>query len=661
MQFYSPGSFIDNRYEVVSSPIKGGMGVVYFCLDHKSNQPKAIKTFRPEFLAKRDARERFLREGNVWVKFGSHPHIVRCYEVRYLDPMAFLVLELVVKENNLPDASLRAWMNPGKPLMVDQALLFSIQIARGMDHACKIIPGFVHRDLKPENVLVGADKLPGTTINRLRVTDFGLCKVITDYLAEFTVENLNQSDPKKIHFTRGVGTPLYMAPEQWLGQPVGEQTDIYSLGCILYEMVIGQTAAEGMTIYDLLNSHCKGKLRSIPKVLSEDVSEIIQRCLRLFGREPYKDWSELASTLELCYEKLSSKEAPKIYSLSELTWADRVQSGLSHNAIGISYLHIGRPKEAIAQFEQVLKIGKSEQLGALECVALDSLGVANKDLGETQRAIEYSEQALVIAREIGFRVGESKALGNLGSVYIKLGDFFKAIEYFEQQLFIAREIGDRNSEGTAMLNLGASYFELYLRKKGSHLQIAIGCFEQALTISNEVGNRRAEVSALTNLGSTNAKLGDTKQAIMYYERAIALSQKINDLDKISVIKINMAMIYGKNAEIEHARILTRQALDWLEKTNNPNAQRARQLLVELESENNPANLINTYRKAMESFLCSNSLEDMRVATVQFPLLIETSFIDSLKKTIPMHLRPEHRPMFDQRLIWLNQIIGKNIK
>jgi len=85
---------------------------------------------------------------------------VRCYNVLYIDPIAFLVLELVAKEPNLRDASLRSWLIPGN-LPLEQSLLFALQIARGMLHACEKLPGFVHRDLKPENVLVGRIGCPG--------------------------------------------------------------------------------------------------------------------------------------------------------------------------------------------------------------------------------------------------------------------------------------------------------------------------------------------------------------------------------------------------------------------------------------------------------------------------------------------------------------------
>src|SRR6185503_4527231 len=222
MQTYPPGTRI-GQYEISSRPMMGGMGVVYFALDHANGgSPVALKTFRPELLPDRAARDRFLREGTAWVELGSHPHIVRCYKVEYIDPTAFLVLELIAKEQNMPDASLRSWLIPGHPLPIEQALLFAIQIARGMQHATEKIPGFVHRDLKPENILIGADKLPGTDVNRLRVTDFGLAKAITIRDSDIVSTSTNKLElkPSHIQFTRGVGTPLYMAPEQWKGEPV---------------------------------------------------------------------------------------------------------------------------------------------------------------------------------------------------------------------------------------------------------------------------------------------------------------------------------------------------------------------------------------------------------------------------------------------------------
>jgi serine/threonine protein kinase len=135
MRFYTPGTRIGGRYEIAGRPMVGGMGIVYVCLDHEEDRPVALKAFEPEYLTDRAARDRFLREGTHWIDLGAHPHVVRCYRVFKLDvgDEVYLVLELVAKEQGRDDASLRAWLTPGQPLPVEQALLLALQIARVTD------------------------------------------------------------------------------------------------------------------------------------------------------------------------------------------------------------------------------------------------------------------------------------------------------------------------------------------------------------------------------------------------------------------------------------------------------------------------------------------------------------------------------------------------
>jgi eukaryotic-like serine/threonine-protein kinase len=153
------------------------------------------------------------------------------------------VLEQVARPEDKQNASLRLWLIPDQPLPVKQALLFALQIARGMAHAQSVLLDFVHRDLKPENVLVGADTLPGWSVNRLRVTDLGLASVLQEVNSrEMTTDpeadNGSANLLHQAHATRNVvGTPVYMAPEQWTGGELTPATDIYALGLILYERV----------------------------------------------------------------------------------------------------------------------------------------------------------------------------------------------------------------------------------------------------------------------------------------------------------------------------------------------------------------------------------------------------------------------------------------
>jgi tetratricopeptide (TPR) repeat protein len=384
-QFYPSGTRVAGRYEIAGAPLMGGMGVVYLCFDHQEQRPVALKTFRPEYLPDRAARDRFLQEGETWVRLGKHPHIVRCYQV-FQDsprPEVYLALELVAKEEGRRDASLRAWITPGQPLPVDQALLIALQIARGMSHAADVIPGFVHRDLKPENVLVGADRLTSTAINRVRVTDFGLVK---DLRAEL-VGAL-------------VGTPLYMAPEQWEGADVTVQADVYALGCILGEMITGHMLVQGKALDELRRAHQGGQALAAARTASAVLSDLLGGCLATEPAQRYASWGVVEAGLAAAYRTATGQPAPGAEAAGALSRAERVAAGWSYNAVGASYRQIGNAQAALGYFQRVHQAGRAEEEPRLEAAGLGNLGNAYLQLGDARRAIKYHEQALVISQEI---------------------------------------------------------------------------------------------------------------------------------------------------------------------------------------------------------------------------------------------------------------------
>ncbi|MEI7849725.1 MAG: serine/threonine-protein kinase, partial [Chloroflexota bacterium] len=379
MQTYQPGTLI-GQYEIASKPMIGGMGVVYFCIDHNNNDhPVALKTFKPEYLPDRTARDRFLREGTAWVELGSHPHIVHCHAVEYIDQTAFLILELIAKEPDREDASLRSWMGSSMP--IEQVLLFSLQIARGMQHANTKIPGFVHRDLKPENILVGADKLPGTNFNRLRVTDFGLASIIESE-AKVLLEDDTRTALGRTHLTHGIlGTPVYMAPEQWTGQPVGVYTDIYALGCILFEMLTGKRAADGLSVADLRAAHSNGRLQPVPEALPAMIKSLLSKCLALAQNERFQTWMQVILALEAVFSAISGQAAPNEQAIAQISREERQQVGWSYNAIGLSYKDMGRADVAKSYFEKAYGLALEMDDSPAKSTALCYLAIAHKDLG----------------------------------------------------------------------------------------------------------------------------------------------------------------------------------------------------------------------------------------------------------------------------------------
>jgi len=430
------------------------------------------------------------------VQLGKHPHIVRCLQVfkAEIGPEVFFVLELVVAAEGKRDASLRSWLTPGKPLSVEQALLFALHIARGMRHATAKIPELVHRDLKPENLLIGREGL-------LRVTDFGLATVTRSS-------------------TEGGGTSLYMAPEQWDQTNVDLRADIYAFGCILFEMLAGHPAVQPGSIQVLKKAHQTGQVRALPADLSSEVTALIRQCMAVRPEARYVTWSEVESAVENTYKVITNKNVPiEMTSQAELQ-SERVAMGWSYNAMGISYYDIGKFSVARDYFDKVLAIGQQEGERSLQGAALGNLGAAYADLGDARGAIGYHEQCLTIAHELGDRHGEGHALGGLGGAYHQLGDARGAIGYYGQCLTIARELGDRHGEGTAMGGLGNAYADL------GDARSAIGYYEQRLVIAREIGDIFGAASTSFNLILLLLQQGRLREAEAHAKQAAQIFTQV---------------------------------------------------------------------------------------------------------------------------------------
>ncbi|MCX6083093.1 MAG: tetratricopeptide repeat-containing serine/threonine-protein kinase [Chloroflexi bacterium] len=599
MNTYPSGSKIFGRYEVAGNPLIGGMGIVYICNDLQADRSVALKTFKPEYLPERAARDLFLRECTAWVELGQHPNIVRCYQIDNIELETFLVLELVSKEHGHKTASLTDWIHPGSPLSVDQALLFALQIARGMKHAGEIIPGFVHRDLKPDNILVGADTLLGTNTNRVRVTDFGLARTVEN--RPILAFQQSKTSDGKIYPGRTqsnnniVGTPLYMAPEQWLNENVGVFTDGYALGCILFEMLTGRSVIDmiGMNSVDeIKNVHCLGKLSSLPESIHPEVNNLYRKLTAFDPLQRYDDWKSVEDNLSKVYFNLSGKTVPSSDEMEETSFNEKIPIGWSYNAIGTSYLDIGKTEVAVGYFkkipaletgnkklesaalnslgiaydkqgkarlaykcfEQVINIAREIEDRGLEENALANMGIACLALGKAHQAIEFHELHLVYSREIDDRQGVGYGLANLGNAYQALGDAQRAINYYEQSLAISREIDDIQQETIALGSLGVAYDNLGDTNK------AIDYLEQSLAISRETGNREAEGSAIGNIGTVIHHQGDSERAIECHNQHFAISRETGDKRGESTALGNLGIVYDSVGNTQLAIRFYEQAL-----------------------------------------------------------------------------------------------------
>jgi serine/threonine protein kinase len=640
MEIYEPGTEI-GQYRILSAPMMGGMGVVYACHDLTNDRAVALKTFKPEFLPDRATREQFLREASAWVRLGSHPNIVRCYGVEYLDPITFLALEFILKAEHHEDASLSDWIVA--PMPPAQALPFALQIARGMLHATQKLPGFVHRDLKPDNILVGQDTLPGTNIPRLRVTDFGLVYFLRD-VARSTPQVADPTAIGQTHLTQAcVGTPLYMAPEQWMSGRMGVFTDVYAFGCILYEMLTGQRAASAESLEALAEVHCSGGLRPIPGNIPKDLSDFLRRCLSMRGSERFQSWQEVIAALEEIGNRLRVSLPPVVQENESIQ--EQRERAWSFNAIGLSYMEIGGVHTSIGYHEKSLALFREIGDRYGESYALLNSGNAFFCLGDVQHAIGYYQESLVINHETGNRYGEGASLNNLGNTYLRLGDTHRAIGYYEKSLLIDREIGDRSGEGVSLDNLGKAYFSLgdtrsaieyhyksleiaretgNRRGEGTALnnlanalsdlgdnQRAIEHYERSLTIAREIGDRHGEGNSLNNLGVEYADMGDKRSAIECYQEAFSIMRDIGDRNGIAHSLLNLAKLRAVQGEIAHAISLAQEAERIWEEMGNPQSQMAHQLLVHLGNSYPTSPAVNTTQALSETQPSKSSRESVQ--------------------------------------------------
>ena len=261
-------------FEIVQMIGRGGMGVVYLARDTKLDRSVAIKSMPPELLGDSTARMRFRREAKLLASL-NHPNIAVIYEIIEEEKLGYLVLEYV------PGDTL-AQRIAHKPLTLQEALSIGRQVAEAISVAHE--KGVVHRDLKPGNIKITPD-------GRVKVLDFGLAKAtVTEGSSEVT-----NTQPGHI-----IGTPAYMSPEQARGQPIDKRSDIWSFGCVLYEMLTGMVLFKGETTSDTLANILKTEPNFQP--LSEstpvNIRVLLRRCLEKEPHRRLRDMGDISITLE---------------------------------------------------------------------------------------------------------------------------------------------------------------------------------------------------------------------------------------------------------------------------------------------------------------------------------------------------------------------------
>ncbi|NVB85338.1 MAG: protein kinase [Kofleriaceae bacterium] len=229
------GKEIAGRYRILAKLGEGGMGAVYRGEQISLKRAVAVKLLRPELGANQVILRRFNAEAEAVAKL-SHPNTVNIYDFgQDTDGSLFIAMEFI------EGRSLRSAISKDGPFHPARAIAISLQISASLSDAHS--HSIVHRDLKPDNVML-QDR--GRQKDVVRVLDFGIAKLRDDSRA--TQQAMTQAGDM-------LGTPQYMAPEQIRGEAIDGRTDIYALGCLIYEMVTGRMPFEAPTVMAMLSKH----------------------------------------------------------------------------------------------------------------------------------------------------------------------------------------------------------------------------------------------------------------------------------------------------------------------------------------------------------------------------------------------------------------------
>ncbi|WP_344247605.1 protein kinase domain-containing protein, partial [Actinocorallia libanotica] len=270
---------LSGRYELLEPLGRGGMGVVYRARDRELERVVAVKVLPAEMLRGEDFRARFRREARAAAGL-SHPNIAVVYDIGEdvggLEPVPYLVMELV-EGGTLSDLLRGEPLTPHEAGQIVSAVLEALEHSHGRQ--------VVHRDIKPANIMV--QRVGGRV--RVKVMDFGIARLLSQTATRLTATGVV------------IGTPSYMSPEQADGRPADARSDLYSTGCVLYEMLTGRPPFTGDSATVVLFQHLQ-KTPEPPSRLNPALApwwdEVLATALAKDPQDRYPDAAAMRQAIE---------------------------------------------------------------------------------------------------------------------------------------------------------------------------------------------------------------------------------------------------------------------------------------------------------------------------------------------------------------------------
>ena len=264
------GQIIKERYEIIQLLGEGGMSYVYKAIDKQLQRTVAIKTLKPNYVEQEKFVERFKREAQTAANL-NHPNIVQIFDWGIGDE-PFFVMEYI--EGN----TLTSIIANKRTISLNDILFIGAQVSSGLQAAHS--KGLVHRDIKPGNIMI-------TPKGKVKVTDFGIVSL--------------QNEESDITKTGSIlGTASYISPEQAQGKPVSKESDLYSLGTVLYELISGRPPFEGDTPIATATKHITDKpekLSTYRANIPKGIENAVLKLLHKYPKDRFKNAEDLRAVL----------------------------------------------------------------------------------------------------------------------------------------------------------------------------------------------------------------------------------------------------------------------------------------------------------------------------------------------------------------------------